>query len=330
MSAASRFSLGFALGPLATYRCGMRVSYHPGYVVELPPGHAFPMRKFSELHAILLSQGIVRPHEVVAPHEAGWELLAHAHAREYLDALRDGTLSSQQVRRLGLPWSPALVRRSRLATQGTLNAARFALEDGLGGNLAGGTHHALWEGGEGYCVINDVGVAVRHLQSTGEAMRVLVVDLDVHHGNANAALFADDERVFTFSMHGARNFPLIKPPGSLDVPLDDGTGDEEYLSLLATHLPRAIEAARADLAFLLAGVDVVAGDRFGRLALTEAGLAARDRMALTMLRGAGLPVAITLSGGYAATPHRTAQLHASVFREAVRVAAAATGGSGHR
>jgi acetoin utilization deacetylase AcuC-like enzyme len=319
MSAASRFSLARTLHPFTTYRCRMRVSYHPGYVVELPPGHAFPMRKFSELHAILLSQGVVRPHEVVAPHEAGWELLAHAHAREYLDALRDGTLSPQQVRRLGLPWSPALVRRSRLATQGTLNAARFALEDGVGGNLAGGTHHALWDGGEGYCVINDVGVTVRHLQSTGEAMRVLVVDLDVHHGNANAALFADDERVFTFSMHGARNFPLIKPPGSLDVPLEDGTGDEEYLRLLAEHLPRAIEAARADLAFLLAGVDVVAGDRFGRLALTEAGLAERDRLALSLLRGAGLPVTITLSGGYASSPHRTAQLHASVYRQAVRV-----------
>lgn len=297
----------------------MRVSYHPGYVVELPPGHAFPMRKFSELHAILLSQGIVRPHEVVAPHEAEWELLAGAHAPAYLAALRDGSLTEQQVRRLGLPWSPALVRRSRLATQGTLNAARFALEDGIGGNLAGGTHHALWDGGEGYCVINDVGVAVRHLQSTGEASRVLVVDLDVHHGNANAALFADDDRVFTFSMHGARNFPLIKPPSSLDVPLEDGTGDQEYLRLLGEHLPCAIEAARADLAFLLAGVDVVAGDRFGRLALTEAGLAERDRLALSLLRGAGLPVTITLSGGYASSPHRTAQLHASVFREAVRV-----------
>jgi len=297
----------------------MRVSYHPGYVVELPTGHAFPMRKFSELHAILLSQGIVRPHEVVAPHEAEWELLAGAHAPTYLAALRDGSLTEQQIRRLGLPWSPALVRRSRLATQGTLNAARFALEDGLGGNLAGGTHHALWDGGEGYCVINDVGVAVRHLQSTGEASRVLVVDLDVHHGNANAALFADDDRVFTFSMHGARNFPLIKPPSSLDVPLDDGTRDEAYLRLLAEHLPRAIEAARADLAFLLAGVDVVAGDRFGRLALTEAGLAERDRLALSLLRGAGLPVTITLSGGYASSPHRTAQLHASVYRQAVRV-----------
>lgn len=297
----------------------MRVSYHPGYVVELPPGHAFPMRKFSELHAILLSQGIVRPHEVVAPYEAEWELLAGAHAPAYLAALRDGSLTEQQIRRLGLPWSPALVRRSRLATQGTLNAARFALQDGTGGNLAGGTHHALWDGGEGYCVINDVGVAVRHLQSTGEASRVLVVDLDVHHGNANAALFADDDRVFTFSMHGARNFPLIKPPSSLDVPLEDGTGDEEYLRLLGEHLPRVIEAARADLAFLLAGVDVVAGDRFGRLALTEAGLAERDRLALSLLRGAGLPVTITLSGGYASSPHRTAQLHASVFRAAVRV-----------
>lgn len=297
----------------------MRVSYHPGYVVELPPGHAFPMSKFSELHAILLSQGIVRTHEVVAPHEAEWELLAGAHALAYLAALRDGSLTEQQVRRLGLPWSPALVRRSRLATQGTLNAARFALEDGIGGNLAGGTHHALWDGGEGYCVINDVGVAVRHLQSTGEASRVLVVDLDVHHGNANAALFADDDRVFTFSMHGARNFPLIKPPSSLDVPLEDGTGDQEYLRLLGEHLPRAIEAARADLAFLLAGVDVVAGDRFGRLALTEAGLTERDRLALSLLRRAGLPVTITLSGGYASSPHRTAQLHASVFREAVRV-----------
>lgn len=294
----------------------MRVHFHPGYVVELPAGHAFPMRKFSALRDILVREGIVAPGDVVAPDEAPWDLLALAHSEEYLRKLRDGTLSRDEERRLGLPWSEALVRRSRLATMGTLLAAREALRSGISANLAGGTHHACHGHGEGYCVINDVVVAIRHLARAGEAGRSLVVDLDVHHGNGNAELLAAEPGAFTFSMHGERNYPLRKPPSDLDVGLPDGTGDDAYLDALDRHLPGCFDRARPELVFFLAGVDVVAGDRFGRLALTRDGLAARDRRVLTECRTRGVPVVLVLAGGYAPTPEETADLHATVHRQA--------------
>jgi acetoin utilization deacetylase AcuC-like enzyme len=294
----------------------MRASFHDDYVVDLPPGHAFPMRKFVLLRDILLREGLVAPAQVVPPPEAPWELLALAHARGYLDALRDGTLDPAAVRRLGLPWSPALVRRSRRATMGTLLAARHAIEDGVAANLAGGTHHACHAHGEGYCVINDVVVAIRALRAEGGPRRAVVVDLDVHHGNGTAELLAGDGDAFTFSMHGANNFPLRKPPSSLDVALPDRTGDDEYLRALGRGLPEALDRARASIAFYLAGVDVVAGDRFGRLSLTRAGLRARDRLVLRSLGERGIPTVLLLSGGYAATPEQTADLHAEAHRAA--------------
>jgi acetoin utilization deacetylase AcuC-like enzyme len=294
----------------------MRASFHDDYVVDLPPGHAFPMRKFVLLRDILLREGLVAPAQVVPPPEAPWELLALTHARGYLDALRDGTLDPAAVRRLGLPWSPALVRRSRRATMGTLLAARHAIEDGVAANLAGGTHHACHAHGEGYCVINDVVVAIRALRAEGRIRRAVVVDLDVHHGNGTAELLAGDPESFTFSMHGRNNFPLRKPPSTLDVGLEDGTGDEAYLATLDSHLGGVLDAARADLGFYLAGVDVVAGDRFGRLSLTRQGLRARDRRVISEARRRGLPLVVLLSGGYAATPQLTADLHAEAHRAA--------------
>jgi acetoin utilization deacetylase AcuC-like enzyme len=297
----------------------MRVSYHPGYVVELPEHHPFPMRKFSELARIVAAEGLARPDEIIAPEEADRATLGLVHSDRYLDALWTGTLAREEERRLGLPWSPALLRRSRLATQGSINAARFALDDGIAGNLAGGTHHAHPDGGEGFCVINDVAVATRALQREGRLRRVLIVDLDVHHGNGNAAYFHGDAEVFTFSMHGAKNFPLRKPPSSLDVPLEDHVGDHEYLTLLERWLPVAIERARAEIAFYLGGVDVVIGDRYGRLALTRDGLRRRDGFALGALRAAGLPVCLVLAGGYARTPELTADLHAEAFRAAALI-----------
>ena len=294
----------------------MRVHFHDDYVVDLPAGHAFPMPKFRLLRDILLREGLARPEDVVAPEEASWELLALAHGPEYLRDLRDGTLPPPAIRRLGLPWSPALVRRSRRATMGTLMAAEEALRAGIAANLAGGTHHACRDHGEGYCVINDAVVACRSLKGRGLAERVLLVDLDVHQGNGNAELLAADPWAFTFSMHGERNYPTRKPPSDLDVGLPDGTGDDAYLAALVEHLPRCFDAARPDLVLYLAGVDVVQGDRFGRLALTRDGLAARDRTVLEACRGRGVPVVLLLAGGYAPTPEATADLHAQVHRQA--------------
>lgn len=300
------------------------ISYHPDYVIPLPEGHAFPMRKYEFLHAILAAEGLLGPWNEHRPAEVPWETLALAHDEAYLAKLRDGTLSAEEERRIGMQWSDRLVRRARLAVQGTIDAAEAALRgrDRLAANLAGGTHHALRDAGEGYCTLNDVAVAVRFMQREYGVGRVLVVDLDVHHGNGTAAIFAGDPSVFTFSMHGAKNFPLKKPPSSLDVPLPDGLGDDDYLATLEEHLPRAVECANADIAFYLAGVDVAKGDRFGRLALSEAGIAMRDRLVLERVWGQGIATCMTLSGGYATgvdgrtSSQRTAELHAIAHREA--------------
>jgi acetoin utilization deacetylase AcuC-like enzyme len=294
----------------------MRVAYHPDYRVYLPPTHPFPMGKYPLLYERLLADGTIRAAEVMTPEEAPLEWLLRVHAADYLARVADGTLSAQEVRRLGVPWTPHLWRRSRLATHGTYLAARAALEDGLAGNLAGGTHHAYPDHGEGFCVLNDVAVAVRQLRAEGRLGRVLVVDLDVHQGNGTAAIFAGDPDTFTLSLHGERNYPLTKERSSLDVGLPDGLGDAGYLAALADALPRAIGEARAGLAFYLGGVDVAAGDRYGKLGLSDDGIRARDAYALARLRDAGVPVALTLAGGYAPTPLRTAELHSYAFAAA--------------
>ena len=297
----------------------MRVSYCDGYYVPLPDGHPFPMAKFPALHRRLLDEDIITPRDVVTPRQADWSALHRVHTGAYLSQLAEGTLSDHAERRMGLPWSKRLVYRSRLAVQGTINAAFMALTDGVAANLAGGTHHAFPDRGEGFCVLNDVAVAIRVLQSSCWARRILIVDLDVHQGNANAAYFADDNSVFTFSMHGAKNYPFEKPPSSLDVPLDDDIGDDAYLDTLKAYLPDTLDTVAPDLVFYLGGIDVAADDRFGRIALSRDGLHARDRYVLEQVHQRGLPVVLLLSGGYAETPALTADLHAIMHREAARV-----------
>lgn len=297
----------------------MRVSYSDGYYVPLPDGHPFPMAKFPALHRLLRDEGLIAPRHVVSPRQADWADLRRVHTSGYLNRLARGSLSEHAERRMGLPWSKQLVYRSRLAVQGTINAAFMALTDGISANLAGGTHHAFPDHGEGFCVLNDVAVAIRVLQSACWAERILIVDLDVHQGNANAAFFAEDESVYTFSMHGAKNYPFKKPPSSLDVPLKDNTDDRAYLETLKTYLPDTLDAARPDLVFYLSGIDVAANDRFGRIALTREGLHARDRYVLEQTHARNLPVVLLLSGGYAETPERTADLHAIVHRQASQI-----------
>jgi acetoin utilization deacetylase AcuC-like enzyme len=294
----------------------MRLSYHPDYYVELPASHPFPMSKYPLLYGMLLEEGIVGPANLLEPKEASLESLALVHTREYLDKLAEGRLEPVEARRIGVPWSRPLWRRSRLAAQGTVDAAGAALQDGLAGNLAGGTHHAFPGHGEGFCVLNDVAVAIRVLQRDRAIASALVVDLDVHQGNGTAAIFEDDREVFTFSMHGERNYPTRKMRSTLDVGLADGIGDEEYLGLLRVHLQQVLTAFRPDLVFYLAGVDPAQGDRYGRLALTEEGIRRRDRFVLETMLERRLPTVITIAGGYAPTPRRTAELHAIVFREA--------------
>jgi acetoin utilization deacetylase AcuC-like enzyme len=237
------------------------------------------------------------------------------HTDEYLAKLEASTLSPAEQRKLGLPWSEALWQRSRLAAAGTVTAARAALAQGMSANLAGGTHHAFADHGEGFCVLNDVAIAIRQLQAERAIARAAIIDLDVHQGNGTAAIFEAEDAVFTFSMHGERNYPLAKMRSNLDVPLADGTQDAEYLDALRRHLPQVLERANPDLVFYLAGVDVAAGDRYGKLALTEEGIRLRERCVIDAVRGRGLPLAIVLAGGYAPTRERTAELHMHVFRE---------------
>ena len=295
----------------------MKCSYHPGYQVPLTPGHPFPIAKYPLLKDRLLAEGVLVPGDIQEPQPVDRDVLELIHTPDYLDKLEASALSVAEQRRLGLPWSEALWLRSRLACGGTLLAARTALSTGLSANLAGGTHHAFADHGEGFCVLNDVAVAIAKLRVEGAVERALVVDLDVHQGNGTAALFENVEAVFTFSMHGERNYPTQKMHSDLDVGLADGAGDAEYLHALDVHLPMALDGARAEIAFYLAGVDVAAGDRYGKLALTDDGIRARDRRVIEAVRGLAIPLVIVLGGGYASTRVRTAELHAHVFREAV-------------
>jgi acetoin utilization deacetylase AcuC-like enzyme len=295
----------------------MKCVYHPSYQVALPPGHPFPMSKYSLLKDRLMAEGILAAGDILQPEPLDASTLELVHTREYLAKLASSGLSAAEQRRLGLPWSDALWQRSRLASAGTLLAARAAIEDGLAGNLAGGTHHAFADHGEGFCVLNDVAIAIRKLQAERSIERAAIIDLDVHQGNGTAAIFEADDEVFTFSMHGERNYPLAKMRSNVDVPLRDGVGDAEYLDALQRHLPTVLDTANADIVFYLAGVDVGAGDRYGKLACTEEGIRRRDRCVIEAVRSRGVPLSIVLAGGYAATRARTAELHVHVFRESV-------------
>jgi acetoin utilization deacetylase AcuC-like enzyme len=296
----------------------MRCAYHPGYQVALPVGHPFPIAKFSLLKDQLLAEGVLQPSDLLQPEPLDRATLELVHTAGYLDKLESSGLSAAEQRRLGMPWSEALWMRSRLASGGTLLAARDALGSGLSGNLAGGTHHAFADHGEGFCVLNDVAVAIAKLRCEGSIARALIIDLDVHQGNGTAAIFENDRDVFTFSMHGARNYPVQKMRSSLDIPLRDGVADTEYLEALEHALPKILTSAHADIAFYLGGVDVAVGDRYGRLSLSEEGIRLRDKQVIKAVRAAKVPLVLTLAGGYAESRSRTALLHAHAFREAVK------------
>ncbi len=286
------------------------------YVVPLPPGHRFPIEKYARLRQRVLDEGLVPAPNLHEPDRVARELLLRVHTGDYVDRLASGALTDAELRRLGFPWSSALVERSFRAVGGTCEAVECALENGLAINLAGGTHHAFPSHGEGFCVFNDVAVAVRHALATTRIQRAAIVDLDVHQGNGTHAIFAGDSRVYTFSMHGRRNYPFHKVAGTLDVELDDGIGDDEYLGLLADALPRVLAESSPDLVVYLAGADPHEGDRLGRLALTLDGLARRDHMVLRAAREVGIPVAITIAGGYGRDIDTTVEAHCRTVRVA--------------
>jgi acetoin utilization deacetylase AcuC-like enzyme len=301
----------------------VRVWYSHHFVLPLPTGHRFPMAKYALLYARVVAAqqrlGVILEE---AP-QATVEDLLRAHAPDYVERVLAGGLSAQEQRRIGFPWSPQMAERSRRVSGATIAALCAAIAgDGVGVTLAGGTHHAGHDRGAGYCVFNDSVVAARHVQAAGLAQRVLVVDLDVHQGDGTASLVRDDPTIYAFSMHAARNYPAVKPSSDLDVALPDGTGDAEYLDQLALHLPRAIAESRADAVIYLAGADPYADDRLGFLALSKPGLRERDRMVLARCAAAGLPVAVSMAGGYAESVDDIVDIHYAT----VEVAAA----HGHR
>ncbi|MEP6992262.1 MAG: histone deacetylase [bacterium] len=284
------------------------------YTFPLPEGHRFPIAKYAMLRERIIAHGIVSPERVHDPAAASDSELRLVHTAEYVERFATGQLDAAAVRRIGVPWSHELVERSRRAVGGTIAAARHALTHGVAMNLAGGTHHAFADHGEGFCVFHDVAVAIRLLQGEGLIRRAAVVDLDVHQGNGTHAIFAGDESVFTFSMHGGRNYPFHKVPGTLDVELADHTGDDEYLRRLMDALPGVLTAAAPDVVLYIAGADPHEGDTLGRLALTFDGLARRDAYVLTQCREVGIPVAITIGGGYGRSIEDTVAVHVETAR----------------
>jgi acetoin utilization deacetylase AcuC-like enzyme len=305
----------------------MKLFYSDTFAFPLPERHPFPLGKYAQLrHAVELA-GLVPPQALLIPEPASDEQLLRAHDAGYLQRVTEGELTALEVRRIGLPWSPELVLRARYSTGGTIAACRAALEEGLAVNLAGGTHHASRDRGQGYCLFNDVVVAVRVMQAEGRSRGALIVDCDVHQGNGTAALVRDDPTIFAFSIHSESNFPLHKEASNLDIALPDGTGDRDYLEALEEGLLRSLDLAcrggaqpGADLVLYLAGADPYQGDTLGHLALTKAGLAARDRLVLEHCRQEGLPVAVLMAGGYGRRLEDTVEIHLQTVRIAAEMA----------
>jgi acetoin utilization deacetylase AcuC-like enzyme len=304
----------------------MKAFYSDTFVLPLPEHHRFPMAKYRRLRERLLAEGIIPAAELAVAEPIPWSNLGLAHDGEYVEAVRNGTLSAAEQRRIGFPWSPMMVERSRRSVGATLAAAREALSRcscsalHVSANLAGGTHHAFRDHGEGYCVFNDVAVAAQVLLRERSIRSAMVVDCDVHQGNGTAAIFHDDPRVFTLSLHGEKNYPFRKATSDCDVTFRDGAGDDEYLATLERRVPAMLDQQDPDIVFYLAGADPYEGDRLGRLKLTMTGLRTRDRLVFEACGKRSIPVAIAMSGGYAADVEAIVQIHLNTIIEAIALA----------
>lgn len=285
-----------------------KLVYHAGYNLDLG-AHVFPARKYRLIRDGLVAKGIADPADILVPEPAADEDVLRVHTAAYVHKLKTGTLTASEQMRLELPFSQKIVDSFWLAAGGSMLAARCALQDGFGVNLGGGFHHAFPDHGEGFCMLNDVAIAVRRMQADGGAARALVVDTDVHQGNGTARIFADDPSVFTFSIHQARNYPQPKPPSDLDINLEDGIGDQEYLRELRRGLDESFAACSPDLLFYVAGADPYREDQLGGLSLTLAGLRQRDDLVFAEARRRGVPVAVAFAGGYARNTEDTVRIH---------------------
>lgn len=297
----------------------LKIAFHPIYKYELPEGHRFPMEKYELLPEQLLYEGTVREANFFQPTPLAEEVIQWTHHPSYWQRLRDQTLDPKEIRAIGFPMSPRLVERSRTIAQGTVMGTAFAQQYGIAMNIAGGTHHAYAFRGEGFCLLNDIAIAANYLLRTQNIQPILIIDLDVHQGNGSAHIFQHEPQVFTFSMHGAKNFPARKEISDLDIGLPDGADDQHYLNILRRVLPQLLERVQPQFIFYLAGVDVLATDKLGRLSLSLDGCRERDRLVFEHCQRAGVPVMVSMGGGYSTRLALIVEAHANTFREAQRL-----------
>ena len=298
-----------------------KLVYHDRYDLNLGP-HVFPSQKFRLIYEMLLREGLAKEEDFLKPEPASDEDILRVHTGEWVRKLKTGTLTASDVMRLEVPYSAELVEAVWLAAGGTILAGQMALRDGFGSNLSGGFHHAYTNHGEGFCAIHDVAVAIRRLQTDGAIKKAIVVDTDVHHGNGTAAIFRNDPTVFTLSIHQLNNYPAHKPPSSVDLNMDDGVEDEEYMSALIPAVQQALDSFRPDILFYVGGADPYCEDQLGGLSLTKEGLKRRDSSVLEEARRRGIPVATTLAGGYARRVEDTVRIHVNTILSVTEVALA--------
>ncbi len=292
----------------------LKVAWTPIYAHPLPKNHRFPMEKYNLLPEQLLYEGSLTQDNFFEPGKLSDEEVLRTHDAEYWRKLKEQDLNRQEERRTGFPLSPELVQREITIMQGTVDCAKYALEHGVSMNIAGGTHHSFTNRGEGFCLLNDIAIAAHYLLDHQKAQKILVVDLDVHQGNGTAEIFQNDERVFTFSMHGASNYPMHKEQSDLDVGLEDGTDDQTYLKLLDQHFNSLLNQVQPDFMFFQSGVDVLATDKLGRLGMTIEGCKSRDRMVLEACHTHKIPVAASMGGGYSERIAHIVEAHANTYR----------------
>lgn len=297
----------------------LKIAFHPIYKYELPEGHRFPMVKYELLPEQLLYEGTVTDDHFFAPEPISEETILLTHSEDYWEKLKNQSLSKKEIRAIGFPMSETLVQRGRFIANGTIQCALYAQQFGVALNIAGGTHHAFTDRGEGFCLFNDIGIAANYLLANNISKKILVVDLDVHQGNGTAQIFQEDARVFTFSMHGERNYPVRKERSDLDIGLPDKTEDSPYLKILRNTLPALIDSVEPDLVFYLSGVDVLETDKLGRLSMSLAGCRERDRIVFETCKKNKIPVAVSMGGGYSERIAHIVEAHANTYRVAQEV-----------
>jgi len=297
----------------------VKIAYHQLYAHPLPDGHRFPMLKYELIPAQLLHEGVITEDNLFAAAQLAEETVLMSHQLAYWQQLRDMTLPEREQRRIGFPLNAQLLERELRIAQGTIDGAFFAGEHGIAFNVAGGTHHAGSDWGEGFCLLNDQAIAANYLLANGIYERILIIDLDVHQGNGTAEILQHEPRVFTFSMHGEKNFPFRKEVSDLDIGLDVGVEDEEYLSILATTLPRLYEQHRPQFVFYLSGVDVLSSDKLGKLAMTKAGCKERDRLVFQFCKDHHLPVQVSMGGGYSPEIRDIVDAHCNTFKVGIDI-----------